>query len=238
MDTTSSFEEELALLQAMYPEELNYEPHSRELSFTTTGNAVLILRIQDSYPSTDSFPDIISATGPPPTKHDLRNQFRTALQDAQLNPQEPVLDTIINIFNDLCTNASIEMTNNALSSNTNHLTDNEDAKPLTVIIWLHHLLNTSKRQLALNPPAPVSGISKPGHPGVLVFSGPSSLVSQHVRELKALRWQAFSVRAEIAELWEFSHGEGVREVGSMGEVVAGVVGEGRRDVVLDVLKIT
>lgn len=86
----------------------------------------------------------------------------------------------------------------------------------TVVVWLHHLLATSKRKLALHPavttsgPSPssatnpdtpsssISGITKPGYPGILVFAGPSELVDAHVRSLKALNWQAFQVRYDSA----------------------------------------
>lgn len=82
----------------------------------------------------------------------------------------------------------------------------------TVIIWLHHLLATSKRKLALSPSvvnsnsnsnttttATISGMTKPGYPGVFIFSGPRDLVDSHVKELKSLNWQAFSKRYDSDE---------------------------------------
>jgi hypothetical protein len=93
----------------------------------------------------------------------------------------------------------------------------------TVIIWLHHLLATSKRKQALSPEgldsASITGITKPGYPGVLIFSGPAAAVDTHVQALKHLRWQAFQVRYEAYETWEFKHGNGIIEVETLGEVV-------------------
>ncbi|KAG9776345.1 hypothetical protein KCU88_g4896, partial [Aureobasidium melanogenum] len=82
----------------------------------------------------------------------------------------------------------------------------------TVIIWLHHLLALSKRKLAVTPSTTahthtttgtlsssssasgISGLTKPGYPGIMIFSGPRDLVDAHVAQLKGLNWQAFQVR--------------------------------------------
>lgn len=72
-------------------------------------------------------------------------------------------------------------------------------------------------------------------------------MDEHVSELKAQNWQAFQVRYEEEEVWELSHasgegggdgdgkGRGIREVESMAEVVAGIVGEERREMFLRVV---
>jgi hypothetical protein len=90
-------------------------------------------------------------------------------------------------------------------------------------VWLHHLLNTNKRKQALSPPSPeVSGATKPGYPGVLLYSGPAEAVSEHVNELRQLNWQAYSVRLKSDEAWTFKHGTGVQEFETMKEVVADI----------------
>ena len=64
----------------------------------------------------------------------------------------------------------------------------------TVIIWLHHLLATSKRKLAIHPSISadlISGITKPGYPGVMLFTGLQHAVDDHVAELKGLNWAGF-----------------------------------------------
>ncbi|KAL2429953.1 hypothetical protein ABEF95_013460 [Exophiala dermatitidis] len=87
----------------------------------------------------------------------------------------------------------------------------------TVIIWLHHLLALSKRKLAVTPSTTahthtttgtlsssssssgISGLTKPGYPGIMIFSGPRDLVDAHVAQLKGLNWQAFQVRYDSDE---------------------------------------
>lgn len=64
--------------------------------------------------------------------------------------------------------------------------------------------------------------SRPGYPGVMIFSGPTSAVIGHVTNLKAENWQAFQVRYEEEELWEFAHGTGIKEMETMAEVVKSI----------------
>ncbi|KAI3326806.1 hypothetical protein HD806DRAFT_488260 [Xylariaceae sp. AK1471] len=107
----------------------------------------------------------------------------------------------------------------------------------TVVIWLHHLLNTNKRKLALNPSmtgSRISGVTKPGYPGLLIFSGEGSAVDSHVLELRNQRWQAFQIRYDTgdSEVWQFKHGAGICEVESMSDVVQSIVDPQLREVFL------
>ena len=119
-----------------------------------------------------------------------------------------------------------------------------------MVIWLHHLLNTNKRKLALGPSreaASVSGLTRPGYPGVMVFSGPRDAVDSHVAELPAQRWQAFQVRYDSSEedgngddaSWGFEHGAGggggTREVESLGEMAMGISRVEHREMFLRVM---
>ena len=105
-----------------------------------------------------------------------------------------------------------------------------------LIVWLHHLLNTNKRKQALSPSLPgVSGITKPGYPGVLIYSGSSEAVHEHVDALKQLNWQAFQVRYESDEAWTFTHGEGIKEVEAMKDVVA-EVGSSNKDHFMEAMR--
>jgi hypothetical protein len=89
-----------------------------------------------------------------------------------------------------------------MASSTTSIQD--DAKQ-TTIVWLHHLLNTNKRKLALSPTDhAVSGISKPGYSGVLIFSGPASGVKGHVNVLKQQNWTAFQIMYEDESEWDVS----------------------------------
>jgi hypothetical protein len=219
---------ELELLEAMYPGQTSFDPRSQDLKFTDNA-AVLELRLPELYPD-QGLPDVVGARGA--SKDDLRDQMKEAIADLGLVDGEEALDAIIAAFQSLL--ASTASTSN---SQTGAL-DSKDAaaqslgSPKTVIIWIHHLLALSKRKLALSPPsstsAMVSGVTKPGYPGVMVFSGPESVVDEHVNTLKAENWQAFQVRYAEEELWEFTHGSGVREMETMAEVVQ-AVGEKRKE---------
>lgn len=214
-------ETELELLEAMYPDQTHYDPRSRELKFSHDNHASLLLRLPESYPEL-GLPDIISATDA--AKNDLRTRVKVAVKDIGLAEGEEALDAIVAAFQQVVDSAPA--TSDASSDTTAGANDNTSK---TVIVWLHHLLNTNKRKLALLPPPstpPVSGITKPGYPGVLVYSGPSAAVTEHVNTLKAQNWQAFQVRYEEEELWHFVHGASVKEMESMSEVVKSVKLEG------------
>jgi hypothetical protein len=154
----------------------------------------------------------------------LRTRVKVAVKDVGLAEGEEALDAIVAAFQQVVESAPA--TSDANSDTTAGANDNTSK---TVIVWLHHLLNTNKRKIALLPPAAtpsVCGITKPGYPGVLVYSGPSIAVTEHVNDLKAKNWQAFQVRYEDEELWHFAHGMGVIEVESMSQVVKDVETEG------------
>lgn len=204
-------ETELELLEAMYPDQTHYNPNSRELKFVNDDHSSFLLRLPDAYPES-AFPDIISATDQ--AKNDLRVQLRRAVADLDLADGEEALDAIVAAFKQLVESAPSAEQSSDSTPDANHGAHS----PKTIIVWLHHLLNTNKRKLALSPPPsvpPVSGLTKPGYPGVLIYSGPSSAVSEHINLLKAQNWQAFQVRYEEEELWHFAHGTGVREMESM-----------------------
>jgi hypothetical protein len=210
----SRLELELELLNAMYPEQASYISKARELKFTQDG-ALLHLRLPEFYPET-GLPDVIAASDA--SKSDIRMDTRTAVKELGLIEGEEALDAIIAAFQQVLEANSISQ---HVQSNTKSDTAKEGATSRTVIIWLHHLLALTKRKLALSPTR-ISGITKPGYPGVMIFSGPISAVIEHVNILKAENWQAFQVRYEEDELWDFAHGKGVKEVETMAEVVKAV----------------
>ena len=214
---------ELELLHAIYPDQLRYQ--NRELIYTTN-ETNLKLRLPDGYLK-DEHPEIILAnTG----KQDLRNETKEII--LPLPTGEEILDAIILAF--------IDLTRSKLELELEHTNErNITAEPtacgaVTIVIWLHHLLNTNKRKQCLSPDASVSGVTKPGYPGVLIYSGPYDAVHEHVRELKQLNWAGFQVRYEIEERWVFRHGEGVVEVEAMKDVVA-EVGE-KRELFLECMR--
>ena len=234
---------ELELLEAMYPEAISFLPKAREVKYVHADpSGTLVLRLPDLYPAV-SLPEAITATGP--RWEDLRSATKDAIAGLQLAPGEEVLDAIILSFQELL--ASCVPSNPMQGEQTGDAREKEQSR--TVVIWLHHLLNTNKRKLALNPsisgPQPISGLTKPGYPGILVFSGPKTSVDAHVAELRAQRWQAFQVRYDSedrtsggdapkeSDCWSFEHGTGIREVESMSELVQGLSDPRQREVFLD-----
>ncbi|KAJ4286693.1 hypothetical protein N0V90_012945 [Kalmusia sp. IMI 367209] len=220
----SRFATELELLEAMYPEQIVFDTRSRDLKFTVDGAASLQLRVPERYPE-QGFPDVMSARDA--QKNDLRDRMRRAIRDLGLTEGEEALDAIVASFQSLLDTNSIDFDAGA-GDNGSSRSSNEPVPTKTVIIWLHHLLALSKRKLALSPTS-ISGITKPGYPGIMLFSGPAVPVTEHVNALKAENWQAFQVRYEEAGMWQFEHGKGVREVETMAEVVKGVEGEKKRE---------
>ncbi|PVI00693.1 hypothetical protein DM02DRAFT_718227 [Periconia macrospinosa] len=201
---------ELDLLRAMYPEQVEWSSKSREVKFVDQA-AALQLRLPDAYPDA-GLPDVISASDA--AKRDLRDQTKAAVQAAGLEEGEESLDAIIACFQ------RVVGTNSDRDSQTTAATAEAETSK-TVVVWLHHLLALTKRKLALSPQL-LSGTTKPGYPGIMIFSGPASAVNEHISTLKAENWQAFQVRYEDEGLWEFEHGSGIREVETMAEVVKAV----------------
>lgn len=78
-------------------------------------------------------------------------------------------------------------------------------------------------------------MTKPGYPGVLVYSGLANAVHEHVDALKHLNWQAFQVRYESEEEWTFAHGAGVKEVEAMKDAVA-EIGLERKERFMDAMR--
>ncbi|KAI9713346.1 MAG: hypothetical protein M1828_001439 [Chrysothrix sp. TS-e1954] len=229
-DFRSRLDAEVALLEAMYPEQVFYSPKRAELEFRSDLKR-LILRIPDQYPETAK-PTVLLAECAR-----CKSNPQAALRDviAGIALGEELLDSVISAF--------VSMSDDPASpgqyseqTTTPPATAATANQKCTVVVWLHHLLNTNKRKQVLHPSSlQLSGVSKPGYPGVLIFSGPSKEVHQHVNELKALNWQAFQVRLEVEDQWTYDHGHGVKEVETMADVVR-EIGEEHKSVFLDVMK--
>ncbi|KAF2967740.1 hypothetical protein GQX73_g5804 [Xylaria multiplex] len=233
-EAAERFGAELDLLLAMYPESLSFSPNARELKYSHCDDerspAVLTLRLPDTYPLA-GFPEIISATGH--YKEDLRSATKAAFCSIGAPAGEEVLDALLLAFVDLVSSRESPHHNSTAQAASRPEPGEVNAPAnRTVIIWLHHLLNTNKRKLALNPSmagSEISGITKPGYPGVLIFSGERGAVDSHVSELRNQRWQAFQIRYDAgnadvsSKIWRFKHGTGICEVGSMSDVAQSIV---------------
>ena len=222
-------EAELALIQAMHPDTVQYNERSSDLKYSDE-HGTLVLRLPSDYPSCCT-PTVLSAQLQNKAL-DIREHMRKTI--SHLTPGEESLDLIISAFHDHAAAISPAGTNESSQSQ-----DTQSQKSTTcsaVIIWLHHLLATEKRKLATRPAdSRVSGVSKPGYPGVMIFSGPSTGVQDHVAELRGLNWQAFQVRYDVEEEWRFAHGVGVKEVESMGEITQ-EIGERWKGVFLEAMR--
>jgi hypothetical protein len=228
----SALNDEISLLKSMYPDELAVDRNACQLVFKHQKGS-LEIRLPNTYPF-DALPELLTARGP--KKHDLRAEVKGIFACQQIG--EPCLDAIITEFIDLIESFPAQDDN---GETTTHLEARSEEQK-TTIVWLHHLLATGKRKQALSPEGSdssrISGITKPGYPGVMIFSGPATAVEAHVQTLKHLRWQAFQIRCETTTAWSFAHGEGVIEVETMGEVVAEVEGNSKqKELFMEVMKI-
>ncbi|KAH9989594.1 hypothetical protein F4779DRAFT_259959 [Xylariaceae sp. FL0662B] len=248
-DAAVRFQTELDLLFAMYPNAVAFSSKARELQYVhppnsdnTSSKARLLLRIPDTYPVFDSA-EIISATGP--QKEDLRTATRAMFESLNAPAGEEVLDVLLLAFQEVVSlrESAVHGGNDQVAG---HARENEDISTghKTVIIWLHHLLNTNKRKLALNPSrsdSNISGITKPGYPGVLIYSGPKAAADAHVSELRSQKWQAFQVRYNSEDVgkadsrWNFKHGLGIHELESMSDVARDISDAKQREIFLSAI---
>lgn len=204
---------ELSLLESMYPTQLTYDEKSNELAFTS-GSGAFSLRLTDGY-LVNELPIILAASA---GRADIRDELKACVSGCTMGDE--ILDSVISAFIELAESRDVEGKRECITGNAIERFENSKA---TVIVWLHHLLNINKRKQALSPPSnAVSGITKPGYPGVLIYSGPAEAVYEHVNDLKQLNWQAFQIRLESDEEWTFDHGSSVKEVESMKEVVGDI----------------
>jgi hypothetical protein len=228
-DRDGRLQAEMELLRAMYQDSVTFTPATSELSLKPVEHpgAQIVLRLPEDYPGPQS-PQVVSACDS--RKADLRENVADEIKELAGQEVE-ILDAVIQRFFEYLDSGEHR------SATIEFLDASQPQASKTVIIWLHHLLATSKRKLALHPTSSsdeISGITKPGHPGIMVFTGPSHAVDDHVRELKALNWQAFQVRLEEKESWKLGKGgelRGMIEVETMAEVVQHLE-EGRKAVFL------
>lgn len=255
---------ELELLEAMYPECIAFDSRGRELKYSPAPGGdgppkgVLVLRLPDHYPA-KGLPDLITAKDA--NGVDARTQVSAAFSKLGVVEGEETLDAYILAFQEFINESAEDQPDQQDVATTQEGKEDRNQQPRkTVVIWLHHLLNTNKRKLALSPSldgASISGLTRPGYPGVMVFSGPKDAIDSHVAELRAQRWQAFQVRYDsseevvdggrgrgdddgddgspLASWWGFEHGAGVREVESLGEMALGISGGEHRETFLRVM---
>lgn len=230
---------EIGLLETMYPEQLDWNQSRKELKYSGNSGATLTLRLPEDYPA-NAGPMLVSALDG--SKRDLRDLTRNKIAALNLPSNEEVLDTIIQAFEDLIDDGDRADSVGDMPSDLALETGAIHRTSKTVVIWLHHLLNTNKRKLATTPSTrstDITGITKPGYPGIILYSGNEHTVTDHVAELKKQRWQAFQVRLEevSAKPWDFTHASGIREVETMSEISQGIVDQDNREAFLKAVHI-
>lgn len=232
-------EAEVELLLAMYPDQIDWNPAQQQLRYTSDNGAVLCLRLPALYPELEG-PLLISALDC--NKNDLRNKTRLILEPLLTLRNEELLDGVVQAFEDLVQNIQTSSVHEPTISATASQEKRNALRYKTVIIWLHHLLNTNKRKLALNPSMHesqiIAGVTKPGYPGILLYSGPSHAIDAHVADLKSQRWQAFQVRftEEINIPWSFREHK-IVEVESISEAAQAISDESNRETFLKAIKV-
>ncbi|KAM0720965.1 hypothetical protein Q7P37_003250 [Cladosporium fusiforme] len=217
---------EVALLQAMYPDQVSWNADSQEMTFKGT-NSSMVLRLEDDYLTTGRPVVLAASVG----KRDISGEVKKQLLQEYAAGEE-VLDATVTIFDSLVADHELHALSEGLEQPA--ATDEPEGGRATIVVWLHHLLNSNKRKMALSPNAALSGVTKPGYPGVLVYSGPANAVREHVAELKELNWAAFQVRLDVDEAWNFAHGKGVKEVEGMGDLVGEIEEAKKEDFMLAV----
>lgn len=238
--TTSCLERqqaEVALLEAMYPEQVTWYSSRSELQYKSGSGPVLTLRLPANYPEAEK-PTVLTAVGA--DNRDISAQTKAKLKASKLPLGDEAVDAILQGFEDVLEEGARAAEAEAKPKASRDLSTQVMFR--TVIIWLHHLLNTNKRKLATHPSsaaANIVGVTKPGYPGVLIFSGPVDDVDLHVTELKHQRWQAFQVRFEVESTmpWKFTHADGIREVESMSDVSQAISQAGDREAFLKAVHI-
>ena len=158
-DQNERLQAELSLLEAMYPREATYNEMAREVKYSRTEGSMQ-LRLPDGY-LVDQLPEMLSATV---QKVDMRESLKQAVRFYE--PGDEVLESIIWDFTELvrCSTGPNDLGVTSSVTQTTMNGESESESKCTIVIWLHHLLNTNKRKQALSPPSPdISGVTKPGY---------------------------------------------------------------------------
>lgn len=122
-------EDEVALILAMYPDQVTWNSHSREISFKDPKSAIT-LRLQDDYLTTGR-PIVVSASV---GKRDISGEVKKRLLE-EFQPGEEVLDATIMIFEELVAHHELNASSDG-SGRPVPATDSPEDGDATVIVWL------------------------------------------------------------------------------------------------------
>ncbi|KAL1637772.1 hypothetical protein SLS56_000327 [Neofusicoccum ribis] len=222
-------ENEVALLESMYPDELEIikqpkgldEEFELEIHLDPAHSLSFVLSPR-TYPAS-SAPQVFLSFGsdvPNDTRKCLRARLREIVE--QQEPGIECVDLIIGDFrqtlDDMSAAADDSSSHNVDQNPNPHAAETEG---LRVVLWMHHLLATSKRRaiVQLSKELGLGGFSKPGYPGSVYVEGEAAAVRTFVDELKSMRWQAIQERAtENAQMSSLTLAPGIQEVQGLGDI--------------------
>ncbi|KAL1388965.1 hypothetical protein HDK64DRAFT_114240 [Phyllosticta capitalensis] len=233
---------EIALLESMYPEEFILIKDAKaldediEIEIKVDESHTLSFVLPASYPGT-SHPQVFLGFGLD-IANDERKHLRATLRDI-VQKQELGIECVDLIISDL--RMALEDVRDArksapepASQNATTGRDSHESQGLRVVLWMHHLLATSKRRaiVQMSKELGLAGFSRPGYPGSLYVEGEAGNVRSFVDELKTMRWQAIQERAAencpMSSLTLISSdAKGIEEVQGLGEIAEGLRSYGK-----------
>ncbi|KAK8182832.1 hypothetical protein BC567DRAFT_66334 [Phyllosticta citribraziliensis] len=227
----------------MYPEEFSLVRDTQspdediEFEIQVDESHTLSFVLPTAYPEA-SLPQVFLSFGEA-IRNDERRHLRSALRDI-VQKQELGIECVDLIIGDL--RLALEdvkvASNDALKSASQQSDDGpntHEPQGLRVVLWMHHLLATSKRRaiVQMSRESGLSGFSRPGYPGSVYVEGEADDVRSFVDELKTMRWQAIQERASescsMSALTLVSSGtKGIQEVHGLGDIAERLKSHGEK----------
>ncbi|KAH7025590.1 hypothetical protein B0J12DRAFT_585010 [Macrophomina phaseolina] len=220
----------------MYPEELRVvkQPTTPADDFEIdirldAGHELSFVLSPRSYPAS-SVPQVFASFGPNVSNGE-RKRLRARLRDivGQQEAGIECVDLIISDFRQALDDLHAAACHGAAQRHYDAPKEARQSEGLRVVLWMHHLLATSKRRaiVQLSKELGLGGFSKPGYPGSVYVEGEASAVRAFVDELKTMRWQAIQERAsESVPLASIALAPGIQEVQGLGNVAEGLKATG------------
>ncbi|KAL0259334.1 hypothetical protein SLS55_005070 [Diplodia seriata] len=224
---------EVTLLESMYPEELQIIKHPKGLDDDLEleirldpAHSLSFVLSPKTYPAS-SGPQVFLSFGSD-VSNDSRGQLRAHLRDI-VDQQEPgieCVDLIIGDFRQALDDFNASAREKDVQRAGQHSgPDASQTQALRVVLWMHHLLATSKRRaiVQLSRELGLGGFSKPGYPGSVFVEGEATSVRTFVDELKSMRWQAIQERASATvPTTSLVLPSGIQEVQGLGDIAEGL----------------
>lgn len=231
---------EISLLQTMYPDEMTItkapaSSEDAEVEIRLDKSHTLVFTLPSREYPVSVKPHVLLDFGSHVPNSD-RKELRARLKDVVEQQESGVecVDLIIGDFKSQLESFEILKGASGAGQDAEKSSNAEKSvKGMRVVLWMHHLLATSKRKaiLQLSKELGLAGFSKPGYPGSVYVEGEAEAVRSFVDELKSMRWQAIQERATdevlLSSLTLLGKGAaGVREVEGLGDISEGLMASG------------